>query len=67
MENWKKYRKKPIIVEARKIEEEKVEIETREGKVMGYKGDFIIRGVEGEEYPCGKDIFKKTYEEVDIA
>ena len=27
-------------------------------------GDFIIKGVEGEFYPCDPDIFKKTYEEV---
>jgi hypothetical protein len=27
-------------------------------------GDFIIKGVNGEFYPCKPDIFKKTYEEV---
>jgi hypothetical protein len=27
-------------------------------------GDFIIKGVEGEFYPCKPDIFRKTYEEV---
>ena len=27
-------------------------------------GDFIIRGVQGEYYPCKPDIFEKTYEEV---
>jgi hypothetical protein len=28
-------------------------------------GDFIIKGVDGEFYPCGPDIFEKTYEKVD--
>jgi len=27
-------------------------------------GDFIIRGVNGEFYPCKPDIFEKTYEKV---
>ncbi len=28
------------------------------------KGDWIIKGVNGEFYPCKPDIFEKTYEEV---
>lgn len=28
-----------------------------------YPGDYIIRGVNGELYPCKEDIFKKTYSE----
>jgi len=28
-------------------------------------GDYIIRGVEGEFYPCNSEIFEKTYENVD--
>jgi len=28
-------------------------------------GDYIMRGIEGEFYPCGESIFNKTYEEVD--
>lgn len=27
-------------------------------------GDFIIKGVSGEIYPCKPDIFRKTYEKV---
>lgn len=30
-----------------------------------YEGDFIITGVNGEQYPCKPDIFWKTYEEVE--
>ena len=28
-------------------------------------GDYIIKGINGEFYPCKPDIFKKTYEEVE--
>ena len=28
------------------------------------KGDYIITGVKGEQYPCKPDVFKQTYEEV---
>ena len=30
------------------------------------QGDFIIRGVKGELYPCKPDIFEMTYEEVTV-
>lgn len=39
-------------------------IETREGTLTANVGDYIIKGVEGEVYPCGAGIFAKTYEEV---
>ena len=42
----------------------RIRIGTREGELYAYPGDFIIKGVEGEFYPCGGDIFRKTYEEV---
>ncbi len=34
---------------------------TLEGKHYISKGDYIITGVDGERYPCKKDIFLKTY------
>ena len=37
-------------------------IETLEGKMLASEGDFIIKGVSGEFYPCKPDIFDKTYE-----
>lgn len=37
-------------------------IDTLEGKMHAKKGDYIIRGVTGELYPCKADIFRKTYE-----
>lgn len=39
-----------------------VEIRTLEGVMRGNVGDWIIRGVKGEYYPCKPDIFAATYE-----
>ena len=88
MERWtrmKKYRKKPVVVEAVRwmghnteevmeflsagrrpftIKQPKVMIWTLEGIITASLGDYIIKGVHGEFYPCKPDIFHKTYEEV---
>lgn len=40
------------------------EIETIEGIMKVSENDYIIKGVNGEFYPCKPDIFKKTYEKV---
>jgi hypothetical protein len=40
-------------------------IETLEGVHITCPGDYIIKGIKGEVYPCKPDIFDKTYEEVD--
>ena len=39
-------------------------IATLEGAMMASLGDYIIKGVKGEIYPCKPDIFEKTYEKV---
>ena len=39
-------------------------IETLEGDMLFHNGDYVIKGVRGELYPCRKDIFEETYEEV---
>lgn len=41
---------------------EKVYIHTLEGEVTASRGDWIIKGVQGEFYPCKPDIFEATYE-----
>jgi hypothetical protein len=41
------------------------EIKTFEGTMMARTGDWIIRGVKGEVYPCRPDIFDETYEAVE--
>lgn len=39
-------------------------IKTLEGVHIAREGDYIIKGVHGEFYPCKPDIFEETYEEV---
>lgn len=38
------------------------EIDTLEGTMRAERGDWIIKGVKGEIYPCKPDIFLMTYE-----
>lgn len=45
-------------------EEIELSIETLEGNHLVTKGDYIIKGVKGEFYPCKPDIFEQTYEMV---
>ncbi len=42
-----------------------VAIETAEGTMKASPGDWIIKGVKGELYPCKPDIFSETYDPVD--
>lgn len=42
-----------------------IKIPTLEGEMTALVGDYIIRGVKGEFYPCKPDIFEMTYEKVD--
>lgn len=70
------YRKKPIVIEAVQFlgdyvegichcsDSEKTHCHTLEGVLNVSHGDFIIKGVNGEIYPCKPDIFAKTYEPV---
>ena len=85
MSEVKKYRKKPVVIEAMQLDHNAsailgwvtqhggiakwqldeygpVYIETLEGDMRATHGDFIIKGVNGEFYPCKPDIFAKTYE-----
>ena len=83
MSNVKKYRKKPVVIEAMEVRvidtqtakkvtqwcdsafifDDYLYIKTLEGDMKVSRGDFIIKGVNGEFYPCKPDIFAKTYEE----
>ena len=40
-------------------------VRTLEGNMMASVGDWIIKGVKGEFYPCKPDIFAATYEKAD--
>ena len=80
-----KFRKKPVVIEARQLtvfnleeleawckgsikgtrlpaKERIIHIETLEGEMTANIGDWIIKGVKGEFYPCKPDIFELTYE-----
>jgi len=41
-----------------------LKIRTLEGYINASPGDWIIKGIQNEFYPCKPDIFEKTYEEV---
>lgn len=45
-------------------EDTHLEIPTKEGVMRASVGDWIIKGVKGEFYPCKPDIFEATYEAV---
>ena len=83
----KKYRKKPVVVEAIQYTKDnyweinefikgsstlmgipdtkgEFDIATLEGNMTVKVGDYIIKGIKGEFYPCKPDIFELTYEEV---
>ena len=78
-----KFRKKPVVIEAMRIEwgmdfsevkafcptarhawPDKTVIPTLEGDMVADMGDWIIKGVAGEFYPCKDEIFRQTYEAV---
>lgn len=42
-----------------------IAIDTLEGTMLAQTGDWIIKGVQGEFYPCKPDIFEATYEYYD--
>lgn len=58
------FRKKPVVIEAVRTHEPMV-IETLEGNMQAESGDWIIKGLKGEYYPCKDDIFRQSYEPVD--
>ncbi|MGO3307190.1 MAG: hypothetical protein ACTILG_11065 [Sphingobacterium sp.] len=89
--NLKKYRKKPVVIEAVEFNKNKWKaevsqgklsesfpmvllsviagfspvIETLEGDMKVSNGDFIIKGIQGEFYPCKPDIFHESYEAIE--
>lgn len=57
---FRKYRKKSL-AEAQQINFP-FRVETLEGTMEGQPGDYLMRGVEGELYPCAKSVFDASYE-----
>ena len=76
-----KFRKKPVEIEAVRYTGDNMadilrfvgklktgggcRIETKEGVMEAAPGDWVIKGVAGEFYPCKPDIFAATYEPVE--
>jgi hypothetical protein len=58
---FKACRKKPITVHAAQMDED-FAVETLEGVLSGKKGDYLMRGAQGEFYPIKKEIFETTYD-----
>ena len=46
-------------------EDNEYHIKTLEGDMKCIRGDYIIKGIQGEFYPCKPDIFEQTYELVE--
>lgn len=66
MNEIRRFRKRPVEVEAWQYQGEgPLSIDTLEGVMTASPGDWIITGVQGEQYPCRPDIFELTYEEVE--
>lgn len=55
-----KFEKKPVIVEAIRLSRE-MTIETDQGTVTAHAGDWLVTGVEGEQYPIPHSRFMLTY------
>ena len=47
-----------------KITDTGIIIETLEGNHLAKPSDFIIRGIQGEFYPCKEEIFNLTYDKI---
>ena len=58
---WVPCVKLPVIVHVRNQREGENHISTREGITPVLPDDLIMRGVAGEEYPIGRDLFERTY------
>lgn len=57
----------PVRIDYADLDNPILKIETLEGMMIASEGDYIIKGVRGEFYPCKPDIFAETYEEVSEA
>jgi hypothetical protein len=63
--DWKPCRKLPITVHVREQRPGEAFVSTREGITPAMNDDLIMRGVKGEEYPIGRELFNQTYELVE--
>lgn len=64
-QGWNACIKRPIVVHVREQIQGETHVSTREGITPIQPDDLIMRGVEGEEYPIGRELFLKTYDLVE--
>ena len=60
-EEWKPCVKLPVVVHVREQRKGETHVSTREGITPVKEDDLIMRGVAGEEYPIGRELFNRTY------
>ena len=60
-EEWTPCVKLPVVVHVRNQREGETHVSTREGITPVKPDDLIMRGVAGEEYPIGRELFERTY------
>lgn len=48
------------------LQEITVIIYTLEGNMTAHMGDYIVKGIKGEFYPCRKDIFEESYVDLGV-
>lgn len=58
---WTPCVKRPVTVHVREQRVGEAHVSTREGITPVKPDDLIMRGVDGEEYPIGRDLFNRTY------
>lgn len=58
---WVRATKRPITIDAFRMPHD-FTVNTLEGWMTGSAGDYLIRGVQGELYPCKEEIFEETYD-----
>ena len=57
-------RKGDVFFSNKGTENIKMHIKTLEGEMIANIGDYIIKGIKNELYPCKSDIFYQTYEKI---
>lgn len=55
----------PVRIDYADLDNPILKIETLEGVMIATEGDYIIKGVQGEFYPCKPAFFLETYEEIE--
>lgn len=55
------FTKKPVTIQAKQMNHD-FEVETLEGTMQGHKGDYLVIGINGEQYTVKEEIFGKTYQ-----